>query len=90
MSRGRERGERAVDALKLITEKADEASNQTEIIFNSIKELALTSQSMADSMTQISSAMKELKGNNEQLKRVSSTVEDRAGSLNSDCLKFTI
>ena len=90
MLTGRERGERAVDALKLITERADETSNQTEIIFNSIKELALTSQNMAGSMTQISSAMKELEGNNEELKRVSSTVEDRAGSLNTDCLKFTI
>ena len=90
MLTGRERGERAVDALKLITEKADETSNQTEIIFNSIKELALTSQNMAGSMAQISSAMKELEGNNEELKRISGTVEDRAGSLNTDCLKFTI
>ena len=90
MLTGRERGERAVDALKLITEKADETSNQTEIIFNSIKELALTSQNMAGNMTQISSAMKELEGNNEELKRISGTVEDRAGSLNTDCLKFTI
>lgn len=90
MLTGRERGERAVDALKLITEKADETSNQTEIIFNSIKELALTSQNMAGNMAQISSAMKELEGNNEELKRISGTVEDRAGSLNTDCLKFTI
>lgn len=90
MLTGRERGERAVDALKLITEKADETSNQTEIIFNSIKELALTSQNMAGSMAQISSAMKELEGNNEELKRISGTVEDRSGSLNTDCLKFTI
>ena len=90
MLTGRERGERAVDALKLITEKADETSNQTEIIFNSIKELALTSQNMAGSMAQISTAMKELEGNNEELKRISGTVEDRAGSLNTDCLKFTL
>ncbi len=90
MLAGRERGERAVDALKLITEKADETSNQTEIIFNSIKELALTSQNMAGNMAQISSAMKELEGNNEELKRISGTVEDRSGSLNTDCLKFTI
>ncbi|EFP96297.1 methyl-accepting chemotaxis protein [Vibrio caribbeanicus] len=90
MLTGRERGERAVGALKLITEKADETSNQTEIIFNSIKELALTSQNMAGNMAQISSAMKELEGNNEELKRISGTVEDRAGSLNTDCLKFTI
>ena len=65
-------------------------SEGTEIIFSSIKELALTSQNMAGSMAQISSAMKELEGNNEELKRISGTVEDRAGSLNTDCLKFTI
>jgi len=45
---------------------------------------------MADSMTQISSAMKELEQNNEQLRSVSQVVEQRAGSLNSDCQRFTI
>lgn len=90
MTTGRERGHEAMDALKLITEKADEASHQTEVIFSSIKELATTSQSMADNMTQISSAMKELEDNNEQLRSVSGLVEERSGSLNQDCLKFTI
>ncbi|KLN64660.1 methyl-accepting chemotaxis protein [Vibrio sp. VPAP30] len=90
MSAGRQRGQEAMDALKLITEKADEASHQTEVIFSSIKELATTSQSMADNMTQISAAMKELEQNNEQLKSVSGVVEERSGSLNLDCQKFTI
>jgi methyl-accepting chemotaxis protein len=90
MTAGREKGHEAMDALKLITEKADEASHQTEVIFTSIKELATTSQSMADNMTQISSAMKELEDNNAQLKSVSGAVEQRAGSLNQDCQKFTI
>ena len=45
---------------------------------------------MADSMTQISSAMKELEQNNEQLRSVSQVVEERAGGLNSDCQRFTI
>ncbi|MCG9579825.1 methyl-accepting chemotaxis protein [Vibrio tubiashii] len=90
MATGRARGQEAMDALKLITEKADEASHQTEVIFSSIKELATTSQSMADNMTQISSAMKELEQNNEQLRSVSGVVEERSGSLNQDCQKFTI
>lgn len=90
MKTGRERGQQAMDALKLITEKADEASHQTEVIFTSIKELATTSQSMADNMTQISSAMKELEENNEQLRNVSEMVEKRSDSLNQDCQKFTI
>ncbi|WCP66058.1 methyl-accepting chemotaxis protein [Vibrio tubiashii] len=90
MATGRARGQEAMDALRLITEKADEASHQTEVIFSSIKELATTSQSMADNMTQISSAMKELEQNNEQLRSVSGVVEERSGSLNQDCQKFTI
>ncbi|MEL7293705.1 MAG: methyl-accepting chemotaxis protein [Pseudomonadota bacterium] len=90
MAAGRERGQEAMDALKLITEKADEASHQTEVIFTSIKELATTSQSMADNMTQISSAMKELEQNNEQLRSVSGVVEQRSESLNQECQKFTI
>lgn len=90
MNTGRERGHEAMEALKLITEKADEASHQTEVIFTSIKELATTSQSMADNMTQISSAMKELEENNEHLRNISGVVEQRSGSLNRDCQKFTI
>ena len=90
MNMGRERGHEAMEALKLITEKADEASHQTEVIFTSIKELATTSQSMADNMTQISSAMKELEENNEHLRNISGVVEQRSDSLNKDCQKFTI
>ncbi|NIY81524.1 methyl-accepting chemotaxis protein [Vibrio hepatarius] len=90
MNTGRERGHEAMEALKLITEKADEASHQTEVIFTSIKELATTSQSMADNMTQISSAMKELEENNELLRSISGVVEQRSDSLNKDCQKFTI
>lgn len=90
MTAGRERGQEAMDALEQITEKADQAAHQTEVIFSSIKELATTSQSMADNMTQISSAMKELEQNNEQLKSVSGVVEERSGNLNLDCQKFTI
>ncbi|MGX1925306.1 methyl-accepting chemotaxis protein [Vibrio sp. NH-7] len=90
MATGRERGQEAMDALKTITDKADEASHQTEVIFRSIKELATTSQSMADNMTQISGAMKDLEENNEQLKAISAQVEGSASSLNTDCQRFNI
>lgn len=90
MIAGRERGQEAMNALKMITDKTNEASHQTEVIFASIRELATTSQSMADNMTQISTAMKELEQNNDQLRKVSGVVEERSGSLNQDCLKFTI
>ncbi|WP_284192147.1 methyl-accepting chemotaxis protein [Vibrio zhanjiangensis] len=90
MKTGQEKGHEAMQAMHTITEKADEASHQTDLIFSSIKELVTTSQSMADSMTQISSAMKELEENNEQLRSVSQVVEERAGSLNKDCQRFTI
>jgi len=90
MTTGRERGHEAMEALKTITEKTDEASHQTEVIFSSIKELATTSQSMADSMTQISGAMKELEQNNEQLRGISNAVLSRSGSLNQDCQRFNI
>lgn len=90
MASGRERGQEAMDALKTITDKADEASHQTEVIFRSIKELATTSQSMADNMTQISGAMKDLEENNEQLKAISAQVEGSASSLHTDCQRFNI
>ncbi|WP_394248303.1 methyl-accepting chemotaxis protein [Vibrio profundi] len=90
MQAGQQKGLEAMQALERITEKADEANHQTEVIFSSIKELATTSQSMADSMIQISTAMKELEENNEQIRGVSGVVENRSGSLNQDCQKFTI
>ncbi len=87
---GQERGHEAMEALTQITDKAGEAAHQTEIIVSSIKELATTSQSMADSMTQISVAMKELEGNNEQLRSISRVVDQRSSELNSDCQRFSI
>ncbi|MGY3570123.1 methyl-accepting chemotaxis protein [Vibrio paucivorans] len=87
---GQEKGHEAMQALTQITEKADEAAHQTEVIFASIRELATTSQSMADNMTQISGAMKELEDNNEQLRATSQLVDKRSSSLNSDCQRFTI
>lgn len=90
MKTGQERGMEAMEALTHITEKAEQAAHQTEVIFASMKELATTSQSMADSMTQISSAMKQLEENNDQLRSTSQIVDQRSTSLNSDCQRFTI
>ena len=39
MRTGQEKGHEAMQALRTITEKADEASHQTDVIFASIKEL---------------------------------------------------
>ncbi|MDE1345633.1 methyl-accepting chemotaxis protein [Vibrio aestuarianus] len=90
MLSGQEKGNAAIQAISQITEKADEAAHQTEVIFASIRELATTSHSMADSMTQISSAMKLLEENNEQLRATSQIVDKRSSSLNADCQRFTI
>ncbi|EKO3547989.1 methyl-accepting chemotaxis protein [Vibrio fluvialis] len=90
MKVGQERGLEAMEALAHITEKAEQAAHQTEVIFASMKELATTSQSMADSMIQISVAMKQLEDNNEQLRSTSQVVDQRSTSLNSDCQRFTI
>ncbi|CAH8217404.1 methyl-accepting chemotaxis protein [Vibrio aestuarianus] len=90
MLSGQEKGNAAIQAISQITEKADEAAHQTEVIFASIRELATTSHSMADSMTQISSAMKSLEENNEQLRATSQIVDKRSSSLNADCQRFTI
>ncbi len=87
---GQERGHEAMQALSQITEKAGEAAHQTEVIVDSIKELATTSQSMADNMTQISVAMKELEGNNEHLRSISRVVDQRSSELNTDCQRFSI
>ncbi|OEF08239.1 methyl-accepting chemotaxis protein [Vibrio genomosp. F10] len=87
---GQEKGHEAMTALGQITEKADEAAHQTEVIFASIRELATTSQSMANNMIEISSAMKELENNNEQLRQTSELVDQRSSSLNSDCERFNI
>ncbi len=90
MKVGQERGHEAMQALSQITEKAGEAAHQTEIIFDSIKELATTSHSMANNMTQISVAMKELESNNEHLRSISRVVDQRSSELNSDCQRFHI
>jgi methyl-accepting chemotaxis protein len=87
---GQEKGHEAMTALNQITEKADDAAHQTEVIFASIRELATTSQSMANNMIEISSAMKELEHNNEQLRQTSQLVDQRSSSLNSDCGRFNI
>ena len=87
---GQERGHEAMQALSQITEKAGEAAHQTEVIVGSIKELATTSQSMADNMTQISAAMKDLEGNNEHLRSISRVVDQRSSQLNVDCQRFNI
>ncbi|MCA4020756.1 methyl-accepting chemotaxis protein [Vibrio vulnificus] len=90
IEKGQQKGHEAMDALKHITAKADEANHQTEIILSSIKELATTSQSMADSMTQISQAMRELESNNGELRHVSQLVDDSSRQLSNECQKFTI
>ncbi|POF58458.1 methyl-accepting chemotaxis protein, partial [Vibrio vulnificus] len=90
IEKGQQKGHEAMDALKHITAKADEANHQTEIILSSIKELATTSQSMADSMTQISQAMRELESNNGELRDVSQLVDDSSRQLSNECQKFTI
>ena len=90
MNQGRERGSQAMSALSHITTKAEETAHQTDVIFASIKELATTSQSMADSMTQISSAMEALGRNNDHLRDTSQAVDQRSSSLNSDCQRFTV
>ncbi|MBD1565459.1 methyl-accepting chemotaxis protein [Vibrio sp. S12_S33] len=90
MLSGQEKGNAAIQAISQITQKADDAAHQTEAIFASIRELATTSHSMADSMTQISSAMKSLEENNEQLRATSQIVDKRSSSLNADCQRFTI
>ncbi|MGF1696100.1 methyl-accepting chemotaxis protein [Vibrio kyushuensis] len=87
---GQDKGHEAMTALSQITEKADDAAHQTEVIFASIRELATTSQSMANNMIEISSAMKELEDNNEQLRQTSQLVDQRSSSLNSDCDRFNI
>ncbi|MEZ8823042.1 methyl-accepting chemotaxis protein [Vibrio amylolyticus] len=87
---GQEKGHEAMEALKQITEKADDAAHQTEVIFASIRELATTSQSMANNMIEISSAMKELEHNNEHLRQTSQLVDQRSSNLNTDCERFTI
>ncbi|MEZ9231207.1 methyl-accepting chemotaxis protein [Vibrio amylolyticus] len=87
---GQEKGHEAMEALNQITEKADDAAHQTEVIFASIRELATTSQSMANNMIEISSAMKELEHNNEQLRQTSQLVDQRSSNLNTDCERFTI
>lgn len=90
MALGLKRGHEAMNAIQGIIQKADEANHQTELIFESIKELAVTSQSMADSMTQISSAMKDSDDNNALLRENSKAVGDRSHNLNEDCKQFSV
>ncbi len=90
MEMGRSRGNSAMQAMAQITAKAADAAQKTEVIFDSIKELATTSQSMAGSMTQISAAMQELEENNAQLKSISELVNRRSMGLNQDCQQFVV
>lgn len=90
MINGQQQGHEAMDAIKNIIEKSDEANQQTIIISDSIKELALTSHSMADNMAQISSAMQSTDSSNEQLRSNSKEVDERSSLLNNDCKRFTI
>lgn len=90
MDVGRQRGNDAVQALAEITEKAEEANKQTEVIFTSIRELATTSQSMASSMSHISASMNSIAQSNSDLKRTSQLVDKRSTKLNQKCLNFTL
>jgi len=87
---GQKKGMEAMQALERITEKSDEVSHQTEIIFASIKELATTSQSMADSMVQISTSMKELEESTSIIRDTSQAVDQSSTKLNSDCQLFDV
>lgn len=90
MKQGQERGLKAMDALSVITEKASATADQTSMISHSIKELASTSQSMAENMVQISQSLKELEVNNEKLRETSHVVDSRSTELSQDCLRFTV
>ncbi|MCE0492844.1 methyl-accepting chemotaxis protein [Vibrio salinus] len=87
---GQGKGQEARHALTEITEKANEATNQTDVISASIKELAQTSQSMANSMAEISSLMKSLEEHHETLRTTSQIVDDRSSGLSQDCMQFTV
>ncbi|WP_413284704.1 methyl-accepting chemotaxis protein [Vibrio sp. MA40-2] len=90
MDIGRERSNEAVEALLDITAKAEEASNQTDLIFASIRDVATTSQSMADGMSHISSSMASIAQSNIELKQTSQLVDQRSTTLNQECQKFTL
>ncbi|MGF1764850.1 methyl-accepting chemotaxis protein [Aliivibrio kagoshimensis] len=90
MVNGQQQGHAAMDTIKGIIHKSDEANQQTIIIADSIKELAATSHSMADNMAQISTAMQSTDSSNEQLRYNSSEVDQRSSLLNEDCKRFTI
>jgi methyl-accepting chemotaxis protein len=90
MKRGQERGMQAMDALSHITDKAAQTAEKTNIISHSIKELASTSQSMAESMVNISQSLKQLEQNNEKLRDTSRVVDERSTGLSADCLRFTV
>ncbi|SHO58825.1 methyl-accepting chemotaxis protein [Vibrio quintilis] len=87
---GQEKGNEARLALSHITDKATEAASQTENIFLSMKELATTSQSMANNMAQISDSMKNLEEDNEILRNTSRQVEQRSSDLSRDCQQFLL
>ncbi|SON49675.1 methyl-accepting chemotaxis protein [Vibrio tapetis] len=90
IEKGQAKGQEAIDALDSITGKVSEVNHQTEVIFNSIRELATTSQSMADSMSQISGSMASIETSNGQLRETSGRVEERSNRLSQDCEQFKL
>jgi methyl-accepting chemotaxis protein len=90
MKLGQQRGHEAMSALDKINQKAAEAAQQTNMIFDSIKELARTSQLMAMSMSEISTGMHALEDNNEKLRESSREVDLRSSGLSADCQRFTV
>jgi methyl-accepting chemotaxis protein len=90
MQASQARGNEAIAALSVIVEKADEANQKTEIIFGSIRELAETSQSMAQNMSNISSAMESIGRSNQELRDHSQAVDKHSSSLNEECLRFAV
>ncbi|USD66232.1 methyl-accepting chemotaxis protein [Vibrio sp. SCSIO 43136] len=90
IQKGRDNGQEAMTALEGITEKVSEVNQQTEVIFASIRELATTSQSMADNMAQISTSMESVEMSSQQLRVTSINVDNLSSSLNQDCEQFKL
>ncbi|WP_417892018.1 methyl-accepting chemotaxis protein [Vibrio thalassae] len=88
MQSGCEQGNQAKLALEQIMNRAQQASSQTEVIFASVKELAITSQSMASNMAQINESMNELEDSSLHLKGTSDGVDKRSTELYQECERF--
>lgn len=90
MQASQARGNEAIAALSVIVEKAEDANQKTEVIFGSIRELAETSQSMAQNMSNISSSMESIDRSNKELRDHSQAVDGHSSSLNKECLRFAV